>query len=44
MFTIEGTYATAECFVTHIDDIIGPIADSVDGRDVMRPGYNFKAQ
>ena len=27
-----------------IDDIIGPIAESVDIIDVMRPIYNFKAE
>lgn len=27
-----------------IDDIIGPIAESVDIVDVMRPIYNFKAE
>ena len=26
-----------------IDDIIGPIYESVDIIDVMRPAYNFKA-
>ena len=49
---MEGTYSTsvnertidaAPGAYKPIEDIIGPIAESVDIIDVMRPIYNFKA-
>ena len=49
---MEGIYSTsvnertideAPSAYKPIEDIIGPIADSVDIIDVMRPIYNFKA-
>lgn len=50
--SMEGVYTTSVCPSTldeapaaykPIDDIIGPISESVDIIDVMRPIYNFKA-
>ena len=50
--SMDGIYSTSVCESTideapmaykPIEDIIGPIADSVDIIDVMRPVYNFKA-
>lgn len=50
--TMEGIYSTsvnertideAPGAYKPIEDIIGPIAESVDIIDVMRPIYNFKA-
>ena len=40
---MEGNYSTSASERT-IDDIIGPIAESVDTIDVMKPIYNFKVE
>ncbi len=40
----ERTLDEAPAAYKSVDDIIGPIAASVDVLDVMRPIYNFKAQ
>ena len=40
----ERTLDEAPAAYKSVDDIIGPIAESVDVVDVMKPIYNFKAQ